>query len=305
MTDPIQQLRAQALQSLTALHAGVRSVRLADFPDHGNIGDSAIALGEQRFWADAGIDLLEVQSQVTATRSIFTSSEPVAVHGGGNLGGLYPSSDSMRAKLASRLPSETLLLQEPQTVHFTSPAEERKFHLAFGARANTRVAVRDHRSAAIMGNLVPEVILSPDAVHVLGPIEAPQPTAEVVVLRRRDGESSGDLRSGSDWPADPKDLNAARWWSNRVAGVAPLRTLFHRQPATWMSKADRRFRRGVDFLAQGETIVTDRLHAMLIGLQMGRKVVATDNSYGKLSAYAETWLQPFADRLDLRVPVRG
>jgi hypothetical protein len=31
------------------------------------------------------------------------------------------------------------------------------------------------------------------------------------------------------------------------------------------------------------------LHAMLIGLQMGRSVIAIDNNNRKLSKYAETW----------------
>lgn len=47
--------------------------------------------------------------------------------------------------------------------------------------------------------------------------------------------------------------------------------------------------RGVSVLSAGETIVTDRLHAMLIGLQMGRRVIAVDNNNHKLSAYASTW----------------
>ncbi len=42
-------------------------------------------------------------------------------------------------------------------------------------------------------------------------------------------------------------------------------------------------------LSSGETIVTDRLHAMLIGLQMGRSVIAVDNNNQKLSKYADTW----------------
>jgi pyruvyl transferase EpsO len=42
-------------------------------------------------------------------------------------------------------------------------------------------------------------------------------------------------------------------------------------------------------------IITDRLHAMLLALAMGRTVVvAGDNSYGKLRRYADTWLSDAA-----------
>lgn len=146
-----------------------------------------------------------------------------------------------------------------------------------------------------------KVVMSPDAVHMLGLIDAPAPIAKVVTLLRRDGESARTLVDGSDWPRDPVDLDLLRWWSNRAHQVPPLKIFFRHAPGTWMSKAERRFQRGVRFLSQGETIVTDRLHAMLIGLQMGRQVIATDNNYGKLSAYAETWLAPFGDQLHLRV----
>lgn len=301
MRDPIVELRDKTRQRLAELHSGVRRVRLADFPDHGNIGDSAIALGEWRFWADAGIEVLEVQSQATITSRMLASTEPVVVHGGGNIGGLYPGSDLLRLEVASRLPRDTILMQAPQTVHFTSQSERQKFVQGFAMRPHTRIAVRDRRSAALLSEVAPSVITCPDAVHMLGSIEAPAPSSAVVVLRRADGESRGTLRSGSDWPPDPWDLNASRWWANRAATVPPLRRLFQRRPDAWMSKAERRFQRGVRFLSQGETIVTDRLHAMLIGLQMGRRVIATDNSYGKLSAYAEAWLQPFGDQLELRM----
>lgn len=275
---------------------------LTDFPDHANIGDSAIALGQRRFWSEAGISLTEVRSRSTVSRSSLRTKTPVVIHGGGNLGGLYPDADRHRFYLAENLPRETLLIQEPQTVHFTSTATQADFERRFAARPNTRLAVRDHRSAATVMSMMSEVVISPDAVHMLGAIDAPAPIAKVVTLVRKDGESLGHLVGGTDWPADPRDLDLLRWLSNRAQQFPPLKILFQHAPDMWMSKAERRFQRGVQFLSQGETIVTDRLHAMLIGLQMGRQVIATDNNYGKLSAYAETWLAPFGHQLDVRMP---
>ncbi|WP_165901051.1 MULTISPECIES: polysaccharide pyruvyl transferase family protein [unclassified Curtobacterium] len=294
-------LREQTRSSLALLHSGIAEVVLTDFPDHGNIGDSAIALGQRRFWDDAGIRLTKVNSRSTLSRSTLDTKTTVVIHGGGNVGGLYPDADQHRYRLAENLRSETLLIQEPQTVHFTSPASQESFARRFAARPNTRLAVRDHRSAVAVRDMMSKVVMSPDAVHMLGSIEAPAPIAKVVTLLRRDGESARTLVDGSDWPRDPVDLDLLRWWSNRAHQVPPLKIFFRHAPRTWMSKAERRFQRGVRFLSQGETIVTDRLHAMLIGLQMGRQVIATDNNYGKLSAYAETWLAPFGDQLHLRV----
>ncbi|MGU3410354.1 polysaccharide pyruvyl transferase family protein [Microbacterium sp. M1A1_1b] len=297
---PVAALQQRTKERLQVLHAGVTSVVLTDFPDYGNIGDSAIALGQRRFWDESGVELTKVQSQPTLTRSTLHSMTAVAINGGGNLGGLYPNSDAHRYRLAAELPSQTLLIQEPQTVHFASESSRREFEDRFASRPNTRIAGRDHATLATLSLLMDGVVLSPDPVHMLGFLPSPDPIQKEVALRRNDGESTGRLIDGLDWPPDPWDLNVLRWWANRSAEVPPIKNLFQRKPATWMEKAERRLARGIAYLSQGETIVTDRLHAMLLGLQMGRRVVATDNSYGKLSAYAETWLTGFGSQLDLR-----
>jgi exopolysaccharide biosynthesis predicted pyruvyltransferase EpsI len=297
MNDPIVRLNALTRSRLDQLHEGVTRLVLTDFPDHGNIGDSAIALGEQAYWRAAGIDLVAVQSQATLRRSTLRTHMPVAIHGGGNLGGSYPSSDAHRFKLAAGLHQTTMLLQEPQTVHFTSDARRAVFQRDFAYRAQTRISVRDSKSFDDLRQMTDNLVLSPDPVHLLGSISSPSATQGVLHVRRADNESSGRLREGLDWPADPRDLNAFRWWANRAAKLPPAGLLFQRRADTWMRKAQRRFDLGVAFLSQGETIVTDRLHAMLMGLQMGRNVVALDNSYGKLTSYAQTWLGEFGGQL--------
>ncbi len=77
-----------------------------------------------------------------------------------------------------------------------------------------------------------------------------------------------------------------RWRSQRV------RRSIRVNPTTdvWERKAQKRLPRCVRLLSGGETVVTDRLHAMLIALQMGRRVVAVDSSTKKLRNYYESWL---------------
>lgn len=49
-------------------------------------------------------------------------------------------------------------------------------------------------------------------------------------------------------------------------------------------------RLGVEQLSSYSKIYTTRLHAMILGLMLGREIVMIDNSYGKLSSFYETWL---------------
>jgi pyruvyl transferase EpsO len=57
-----------------------------------------------------------------------------------------------------------------------------------------------------------------------------------------------------------------------------------------MSAAEQRVERGCLLLGAGRTVVTDRLHGVLLALHLGRRVIAVDNNYGKLSSYLDTWL---------------
>ncbi len=57
-------------------------------------------------------------------------------------------------------------------------------------------------------------------------------------------------------------------------------------------------------LSRPRVIYTNRLHAMLLGLLLGREVRWFDNSYGKLGAYAETWLANHPDLAPVGVPAR-
>jgi pyruvyl transferase EpsO len=51
-----------------------------------------------------------------------------------------------------------------------------------------------------------------------------------------------------------------------------------------------RVRRGLNLLSEGEVVVSDRLHGVILGLLAGIPVVAIDNRIGKLSAFIRTWL---------------
>lgn len=287
----IDELRRRSFDALSMLHAGVDALVLTDFPDYENIGDSVIALGQAEFWRLAGIRVESTYSWRTIDRRVYASTTPVAIQGGGNFGGLYPQHSGHRYALAERLRPDTLLLQEPQSVHFVSDEEREEFALRMARRPNLRVGVRDTASFAEVEGLVAEVVLAPDSVHMLGRLDAAPPSREAVCLLRRDRESAlapGAADDAVDWPAMTfGDRLSQRLRRTFVEGAVTRTT--NRSTERWFADAAKRLSTGVALLAPGETIVTDRLHAMLLALQMGRRVIAIDNANGKLSSYASTW----------------
>lgn len=301
----IEEMHRRSFAALSRLHEGVDSLVLTDFPDYENIGDSVIALGQAEFWRRAGIRLEGTYSWRTIASSVYESSVPVAIQGGGNFGGLYPQHSEHRYRLAERLRPDTLLIQEPQSVHFSSGADRADFASRMASRRELRLAVRDTASMQEVRDLVPDVILAPDSVHMLGRLDAPPPTRAVLYLLRRDDESAlpPDAEAAAvDWPRMGFGDRLAQRMRRTVFEGAVTRKM-NRSTPRWFADAETRLATGLALLSPGETIVTDRLHAMLVALQMGRRVIAIDNANGKLSSYARTWLDDldapltFADSL--------
>lgn len=292
-------MQARAREAFDRLHKGVTELVFTDFPDYSNVGDSAIALGQRAYWEDAGISVREAYSAPVLPESVYGSTIPVVLNGGGSLGGLYSGLGEHRYRLAENLRPDTLLIQEPQSIHFVGTAARDEFARRMASRENLRIAVRDHPSFETISNLV-QPVLAPDAVHHLGAITAPPARQPFVILARADKESAGggQVPDSVDWPDDPADLRAMWWLGWRTKQIPAMKPLLHRPVDTWFARAERRFARGVMILSRGDVIVTDRLHAMLIGLQMGRRVVAIDNANGKLSAYADAWLKDSGAPLD-------
>lgn len=288
--DAIAELQHRSFTALSTLHRGIDRLVLTDFPDYENIGDSVIALGQAEFWRRSGITVDAAYSWRTISPRVFESKIPVAIQGGGNFGGLYPQHSEHRYRLAEQLDPGTLLIQEPQSVHFATDADRRAFATRMAPRRRLRMAVRDRVSLDAVVGLVEDVMLAPDSVHMLGALDAPPPSRRVLHLLRRDDESAGpgSVETAVDWPAMTFTDRLRQRVKRTVLEGAVTRTM-NRSADRWFADAERRLATGISLLAPGETIVTDRLHAMLIALQMGRRVIAIDNANGKLTSYAATW----------------
>lgn len=290
MGEYVPRMRLLAADGLARLHDGVSQVAFLDFPDYANVGDSAIAAGQFEFWRSSGTRVATVRSAPLLDESVFRAEIPVLINGGGNIGGLYPEISEHRAKVFRGLREGIPLLQAPQTVHFVDSSAKSRFKRYFGTREGVRLAVRDQRSLDEVADIVSEAFLAPDPVHLLGALESAPASRPYVVLARQDSESRGLFGSGGiDWLEEPSSMRLYPRLCGAVSRRGLPTNVLRRTVHFWESRAIRRLKRGLALLSVGETVVTDRLHAMLIGLQMGRRVIALDNSYGKLSAYASTW----------------
>jgi pyruvyl transferase EpsO len=272
---------------------------LVDFPDHSNVGDSAIWLGGVKALKEVtGRRPSYVASKSTYDASRLAKSHPdgpIFIHGGGNFGDLYPEHQQLRIDLMRDFPKRRII-QLPQSLSFSDEAVVARTAKAIKEHENFYLFVRDSDSKLFAERHFDcPVEQAPDCALALESLLSDRvPTDHFIFLRRTDKETSGADYSGLevlkapeyDWLVEPKMPVRVRLLAKvaRVTGSDFVRF------AHFNLKASVRVKRGVDLLSSGEAVITDRLHGYIMSVLLRRPVVAMDNSTKKVSAYHNLWM---------------
>jgi exopolysaccharide biosynthesis predicted pyruvyltransferase EpsI len=306
--EKIGRLKEILRQELGGFVAKGARYALLDFPDHSNVGDSAIWLGE-----------IELLTEITGRRPDYVctidgfdvealrASLPegvIFIHGGGNFGDLWKGHQDFRLRILELLPDRQIV-QLPQSIHFLQEAAIRETVEAIESHGDFHLLVRDQQSLKFsQDRLNCTTRLVPDAAFGLGPLRASrEPIWNVLCLFREDSERSGadygELVSKLDakvldWLDEPK----MPWKQIKRRAIAKslLKGDFspsHMKTLAYNLQAERRMERGVALLSSGRLVITDRLHAHIICTLMSKRHIALDNTYGKVSGYYRQWLQDF------------
>ncbi|MDY0958558.1 polysaccharide pyruvyl transferase family protein [Sphingomonas sp. CFBP8993] len=253
---------------------------LLDFPDHANVGDSAIWLGEIALLRDVGAGNPAYVSRwddfdEAAFRAACPTG-PILIHGGGNLGDIWLHHQRFREDLLIRF-HDRMIVQLPQSIHFRDPANLSRFARIAGAHPDFHLYVRDRSSLLLAGHhLGCPVTLAPDSAFGLGALARPTgPDHPLLLLLRTDTERTD--RDDTPLVEIPKAI--AHDWLEEPP-------VTQRNPT---ARAQTRVERGLRLLSRGERVVTDRLHGHILSLLLGIPHVVLDNDYGKVGAYLTAW----------------
>jgi len=292
-------IQAALKRSLDPRHPYV----LWDFPNHPNVGDSAIWQGELKalklFFGKSPVHTCEL---LPASEKLptFSTKTQIIIHGGGNLGDLWERHQIFRERIITNYPNNRIV-QMPQSIYFGDQAKLRQCRHVFSSHADLCIMVRDHSSYEIAQSLHSgQTELVPDMALVLGDIPRPsKPTTPILALMRMDKEKlvadDEDILQAinpTDWINDSfglenRLLHNLKRVERKVSFFDPLirplkEYLFYR-----LSQI--RTHRGCTILSSGEVVITDRLHAHILCSQMKIPHVIIDNSYGKLSSFRKVW----------------
>lgn len=271
---------------------------LLDFPDHANVGDSAIWVGElQLFRMLTGKDPAYVSAFHNLDASALRAAVPdgtIFLHGGGNFGDIWNHHQDFREAVLTRF-RDRRIVQMPQSIHYDDPQRIARTARAIADHPDFTLLVRDEPSLELARrHFECPVYLCPDSALAIGATRPGTPTLDVIAMLRTDKEgAAGGTMSlpglrVEDWLSE--DAGAVR----RAKAAAMLRAWATLTPSTarvraYEAAAWHRVARGFRQLSQGRAIVTDRLHVHILAMLLGRPHAVLDNFYGKIGRFMDAF----------------
>ncbi|WP_279367318.1 polysaccharide pyruvyl transferase family protein [Microbacterium testaceum] len=302
-------IQAQTLSVLAELLEPGTRVALVDYPNHENAGDHLILLGQMKYLRELGVTVDyfgDITRYDKSDLDHFVPEGPILIQGGGNFGDRWTEIEAFRERVIAEN-HDRRIIQLPQTVEFGTANGLAQAQDVVAAHPDMTILVRDHVGVELTRQQFPtaSVRFCPDCalgVGLLYPSKYDDPSVEVMYLRRGDSESTGRgvalpgnvTHIASDWGLAA--LDKLKWWAYHLPGAVmrrvPLlrRPLYPLQHKLYMPMAELNVRSAQKIIGQGRILLTDRLHATVLGMLMGHPVVAMDNANGKVSAIYRDYL---------------
>ncbi|MER5264052.1 polysaccharide pyruvyl transferase family protein [Actinosynnema sp. NPDC002837] len=301
------ELRSEITRVLSTLLAPGTRCALVDFPLHANVGDSAIWTGERTLLRELGVSVAYTCHERSFRPEDLLTAVPegvILLHGGGNLGDLWPERQRFREHVVRSFPRHRIV-QLPQSICFRDDGNLRRAREVLDAHPDLTLLVRDrHSLRSARTHFAAPSLLCPDPAFALAaPATTGHRAHDVVWLARTDHEASGlplpaprGRALHTDWT---DDLGAAPDWRlRREAAGRRLRAAVHRRfhpgaaaavTAAHDELAALQLARGFALLAGGDVVITDRLHGHLLSLVLDRPHVLLADRHGKLENSWRTW----------------
>ncbi len=263
--------RTKAIRQKYGIQKNKKNIIIIGTPNHGNLGDYAIYLAEekifQKYCPDAnlfGVNMSDFPLEREILKSLVAPQDLLVLTGGGNMGNQYMDDENIRRAVILDYPENQIVIF-PQTLYFTEDEEGRneqeKSRQIYNAHPNLTIAARDEKSYEKMQELFSaKGILLPDVVLTMGRMFGEeQAKPEIGVERkgtfmvfRSDCESSLDVQVRERIGKLAEELTGEIKWGDTVIQERfSLSTLREKTYAKWK-----------EFM-QAEIVVTDRLHGMI------------------------------------------
>ncbi|WP_016952105.1 polysaccharide pyruvyl transferase family protein [Anabaena sp. PCC 7108] len=309
------------------------SCALLNYPDHLNLGDHLIWLGTVIYLTD----VLKTKINYTSSIADFSPTvmekkigkSPIFLHGGGNLGDLWPIHQQFREQIITKYQDRPIIIL-PQSILFNNLDNLQKTANIFNSHPNLTIFVRDDRSYQIAKESFDKcrVIKSPDMAFQLlnspGVSTNRQPKQSILFLCRKDKELN--LKFSVDnvkipnlvvqdwvsykWVLGVQSSGIKRFVTQMVREVwqrglmTPVEWIYRQKWQYFYGNADK-FNQmynpamhkllwsfmysGIYQFQQHQIVITNRLHGHILCTLLSIPHVFLPNAYYKNESFYEAW----------------
>ncbi|KQD66221.1 polysaccharide pyruvyl transferase [Acinetobacter baumannii] len=281
-----------------------------DLSYHINIGDTLIWQGTLDFLSDKPYKMMDYGNSATASLTPLDSNVVILLHGGGNFGDIYGSSQKFRKDVIKLYPDNKIIIL-PQTIYFKDKDVEKEDFQYFAQHKNLYLCVRDQFSYNLACQYLDKgkVLFLPDMAFCIKDERfiKSQSTGKKLLMSRIDVEAvpldkkyRDQVNLQSDWPTFEKTPIYCNYLKFLFAINRKLSKGQRNKQHPFLIKYINNFAMntvrtqlidtGIRFINDFDVIYTTRLHGCILSLLLDKKIILLDNSYGKNRAYYEAWL---------------
>lgn len=287
---------------------------LWDLPYHINMGDILIWEGELDFLESIPFRMLDYGSAHTVKYPELDEDVVILLHGGGNFGDIYRSSQQFRNKVIKAYPNNRIIVL-PQSIHYNDKGNLKADMSLFQQHKDLYVCVRDRFSFETLAKFLDEkkLMLLPDMAFCIKSSKLlPRDSNKTLFMERIDCEAVNNLNvnfkfdKASDWPSFEHENMLTKVLRHNVFIQQVLNKInekikinlypsFSHGLDKYMTQEVKPFlfEQAINFINQHDTIYTTRLHGGILAVLLGKKIYLMDNNYGKNTRFFNEWLQDY------------
>ena len=266
-----------------------KTVFLVLTPEHGNLGDHAIALAEINILKNSDINYIEITGrQLNEMRRkkelSLMNGFPILINGGGNLGTLWMNVEMIEREIIEQNPKSTIIIL-PNTIYYEdsdwSKEEFEKSKIIYNKHKKLYLYAREKTSFSIMNNAYKNVKLIPDMVFSLNQEKNNKTERHGCLLCLR-----SDCEKTRNGKQDEIIYQQATGLFSEAISKTDMVVPYNVLPEQRERELEKKFKQ----FHSAELIITDRLHGMIFATITGTPCIVIDSKSPKVRGCYE-WIK--------------
>lgn len=265
-----------------------RSVFLVLTPEHGNLGDHAIAEAIKKMLAVADVHVIELTSpKLTRLRELgwlkIMNGKRIFINGGGNLGTLWFNVEQLQRDIIAANPQSTIFIM-PNTIYYENTSwgqeEQANSKQIYNMHNQLFLCARERISFDCMSQLYKNVMLVPDMVLSQNQTKPVTYREGCLLCLRHDSERT-------------------RTENEEIAVLEQVRAFFpsdihfmdmNVNRRITLEQRDRELTEKFDEFRSAKLVITDRLHGMIFAAITGTPCIVINSKSPKVKGTYE-WIK--------------